>query len=134
MLAKKLLSLIAKYSLSFPLIQTCFLKKIIIIIPPPFPSKMFATSKIAHAIKTNVDLNIKATQHSAKECQNVQASFRFNDCKYLAWSQLVRTILKSKGKLSHLISPMPSEHYPKIAAWDKKDSMIMSWLWNSIQS
>ena len=48
-------------------------------------------------------------------------------------SQVVRTLLKGKGKLNHLIGPVPSEDDPKFIAWDEEDSMIMSWLWNSMQ-
>ena len=48
-------------------------------------------------------------------------------------AQVVRTLLKGKGKLNHLIGPVPSEDDPKFIAWDEEDSMIMSWLWNSMQ-
>ena len=45
----------------------------------------------------------------------------------------MRTSLKGKGKPSHLIILVPSEDDSKFIAWDKEDSMIMSWLWNSMQ-
>ena len=48
-------------------------------------------------------------------------------------AQVVRTLLKGKGKLNHLIGPVPSEDDPKFIAWDEEDSMIMSCLWNSMQ-
>ena len=60
------------------------------------------------------------------EYQNLQNPFKLNGCNYLVWSQLVRMFLKGKGKLSHLIGPVPSEDNPKFIAWDEEDSMIMS--------
>ncbi|RVW44656.1 Retrovirus-related Pol polyprotein from transposon RE1 [Vitis vinifera] len=48
-------------------------------------------------------------------------------------SNLVKTFLKGKGKLSHLISPEMSKDDLRFGAWDEADSMIMSWLWNSMQ-
>ncbi|KAL5787124.1 hypothetical protein ACOSP7_004073 [Xanthoceras sorbifolium] len=45
---------------------------------------------------------------------------------------MVRTFLKGKGKLSHLLGTGPQEGDLKFEAWDEKDFMIMSWLWNSM--
>ena len=45
---------------------------------------------------------------------------------------MVKTFLKGKGKLSHLIGTEPAQNDPTFVKWDKKDSMIMSWLWNSM--
>ena len=51
---------------------------------------------------------------------------------YLKWSQLIRTILKGKGKISHLTGTGPKREDPKFEAWDEEDSMIMAWLWSSM--
>ncbi|KHN39708.1 hypothetical protein glysoja_040575, partial [Glycine soja] len=51
---------------------------------------------------------------------------------YLKWSQLIRTILKGKGKGSHLTDNAPDEKDVKFKSWDEEDSMIMAWLWNSM--
>ncbi|XP_052625897.1 uncharacterized protein LOC128132928 [Lactuca sativa] len=67
------------------------------------------------------------------EYQNLQPSFKLNGRNYIVWSQIVRTFLKGKGKLSHLTGPIPREDDPSFAAWDVEDSSIMSWLWNSMQ-
>ena len=53
----------------------------------------------------------------------------------IEWSKLfslvtVKTFLKGKGKLSHLIGLEMSKDDPRFGAWDETDSMIMSWLWN----
>ena len=45
----------------------------------------------------------------------------------------MKTFLKGKGKLSHLISLEMSKDDPRFGAWDETDPMIMSWLWNSMQ-
>ncbi|KAG8488224.1 hypothetical protein CXB51_018059 [Gossypium anomalum] len=66
------------------------------------------------------------------EFQNIQVAYRLNGKNYLKWSQLVRTFLKGRGKLSHLLRTGPKEGDPKFDAWDEQDSMVMSWLWNSM--
>ncbi|XP_052734065.1 uncharacterized protein LOC128196618 [Vigna angularis] len=50
---------------------------------------------------------------------------------YLKWSQIIKTILKGKGKISHLTGDASDETDPKFKSWDEEDSMIMAWLWNS---
>ena len=84
---------------------------------------------------TPVSENVSATvEHSSTvstgDLQNIQASYRLNGKNYLKWSQLVRTFLKGKGKLGHLLGIGPSKEDPKFDAWDEHDSMVMSWLWN----
>ena len=52
--------------------------------------------------------------------------------KNLIWYQLVRIVLKWKGKISHLMGSglKPGDHCFEV--WDEEDSMIMAWLWNSM--
>ena len=50
----------------------------------------------------------------------------------MKWSQIVKTFLKGRGKISHLTDNPPKPENPKFTLWDEEDSMIMSWLWNSI--
>ena len=45
---------------------------------------------------------------------------------YLKWSQLVRPMLKGKGKISHLMGTRPKLGDPRFEAWDEEDSMIMT--------
>jgi len=47
-------------------------------------------------------------------------------------SQLIRTILKGKGKGSRLTDNALDETYAKFKSWDEEDSMITAWLWNSM--
>ncbi|KAL0920193.1 hypothetical protein M5K25_009313 [Dendrobium thyrsiflorum] len=42
------------------------------------------------------------------------------------------TYLKGKGKMNHLLGIGPKEGNPNFLAWDEANSMIMSWLWNSM--
>ena len=51
---------------------------------------------------------------------------------YLKWSQLVCTVLKGKGKISHLMGTGLKPGDPRFEAWDEEDSMIMAWLRNSM--
>ncbi|XP_068483247.1 uncharacterized protein [Phaseolus vulgaris] len=69
---------------------------------------------------------------TAGELQNVHSAYRLNGKNYLKWSQLIRTILKGKGKVSHLTDIAPDEQDAKFKSWDEEDSMIMAWLWNSM--
>ena len=50
----------------------------------------------------------------------------------MKWSQLVRTHLKGRGKLNYFLGTSPKKGDPKFDMWDKEDSMVMSWLWNSM--
>ena len=45
----------------------------------------------------------------------------------------MQTFFMGKGKLSHLIRLALSEDNPKFFTWDEEESMILSWLWNSMQ-
>lgn len=69
---------------------------------------------------------------SIGDLQNIHATYRLNGKNYLKWSQLVRTFLKGKGKLSHLLGTGPPVTDPRFPSWDEQDSMVMSWLWNSM--
>ncbi|XP_052732974.1 uncharacterized protein LOC128196357 [Vigna angularis] len=66
---------------------------------------------------------------TAGELQNIHSAYRLDGKNYLKWSQIIRTILKGKGKISHLTG---NEMDPKFKSWDEEDSMIMAWLWNSM--
>ena len=73
---------------------------------------------------------IRSQQHG--ELQNIQATNRLDGKNYIKWSQLVRTVLKGEGKISHLIGIRPKPRDPHFEVWDEEDSMIMAWLWNSM--
>ncbi|KAL5834282.1 hypothetical protein ACOSQ4_013779 [Xanthoceras sorbifolium] len=90
-------------------------------------------STISETTNTSVTQPIETTSNFAHgELPNIQAAYRLNEKNYLKWSQLVRTHLKGRGKLSHLLGTGPKEGDPKFDAWDEEDSMVMSWLWNSM--
>ncbi|XP_073221559.1 uncharacterized protein [Cicer arietinum] len=66
---------------------------------------------------------------TAGELQNVHFAYRLKGKNYLKWYQLIKTILKGKGKVSRLTD---NETDPKFKSWDEEDSIIMAWLWNSM--
>ena len=68
------------------------------------------------------------------ELQSIHAAYRLDGKNYLKWSQLIRTVLKGKGKISHLMGIGPNPGDPKFEAWKEEDSMIMAWLWNLMTS
>ncbi|XP_073148285.1 uncharacterized protein [Henckelia pumila] len=86
------------------------------------------SAKVTKEIPSNEGSNLTPTG----ELQNIHSAYRLNGKNYLKWSQLVRTFLKGKGKLSHLLGTGPKEEDPRFQAWDEQDSMVMSWLWNSM--
>ena len=73
----------------------------------------------------------KETQ-TAGEFQNLQSSNKLNGRNYLKWSHIVKTFLKGKEKICHLMNNPPSPEDPKFTPWDEEDSVIMSWIRNSI--
>ena len=64
--------------------------------------------------------------------QNIPTTHRLNGKNYLKWSQFVRTFLKGRGKISHLLGTEPKPGDPRFDACDEVDAMVMSWLWNSM--
>ncbi|RVW88127.1 hypothetical protein CK203_042925 [Vitis vinifera] len=88
-------------------------------------------SEIAETTTIVQSEEIIRPQHSG-ELQNIQAAYRLDGKNYLKWSQLVRTVLKGKWKISHLMGTGPKLGDPHFEAWDEEDSMIMAWLWNSM--
>ena len=63
--------------------------------------------EIAKTTTTAQSEEIIRPRHSG-ELQNIQAAYRLNGKNYLKWSQLVRTVLKGKGKISHLMGTGPN--------------------------
>ncbi|RVW77005.1 hypothetical protein CK203_036884 [Vitis vinifera] len=59
-------------------------------------------SEVAEMTTTTQSKEIVRSQQLG-ELQNIQAAYRLNGKNYLKWSQLVRTVLKGKWKISHLI-------------------------------
>ena len=62
------------------------------------------------------------------ELQNIQTAYGLDGKNYLKWSQLIRTMLKGKGKISHLMVIGPKPGDPRFEVWGQEDSMIMVWL------
>ena len=44
----------------------------------------------------------------------------------------MKTYIKGKGKLSHLLGTLINKDDPNFVSWDEEDSHFMSWLWSSI--
>lgn len=86
---------------------------------------------MAEIVNSTTETEDSKSQTSG-ELQNIHSAYRLNGKNYLKWSQLIRTILKGKGKVSHLTNAAPDAKDPKFKTWDAEDSMIMAWLWNSM--
>ncbi|EXC06057.1 hypothetical protein L484_009968 [Morus notabilis] len=89
-------------------------------------------SEVAETTATIQSEDAEIVRPQAGELQNIHAAYRLNGKNYLKWSQLVRTVLKEKGKISHILGTGPKPEDPRFGAWDEEDSMIMAWLWNSM--
>jgi hypothetical protein len=69
---------------------------------------------------------------SQSELPNFPSTYKLHAKNYLKWSQLVKTLLKGKGKAEHLTEEPPEETDPKFKKWDTEDSAIMGWLWSAM--
>ena len=65
---------------------------------------------------------------SEGDLPSLQVADQLNGKNCLKWSQLICTFLKGKGKLSHLEGTGPKDGDLVFVAWDKEDSLVMSWL------
>ena len=72
------------------------------------------------------------TSLSSNDLPMLQSSYRLDGNNYLQWAQLVRATLKGRKKLSHLEGNSPAKTDSKYEDWDNEDSLIMTWLWNSM--
>ncbi|KAI0507751.1 hypothetical protein KFK09_013879 [Dendrobium nobile] len=76
---------------------------------------------------SNTDQPEDSMMHQGRgDLQSMQPSYRLNGKNYLKWSQFVKTYLKGKGKIHHLLGGGPKEGDHKFGAWDEVDSMIIS--------
>lgn len=66
------------------------------------------------------------------EVQNIQSSYWLNSQNHLQWSQVVKIFLKENRKLSHLMGIGPATKNAMFTKGNGEDSMIISWLWNSM--
>ena len=62
-------------------------------------------------------------------------TIRLNGDNYLRWSQSVRMYIRGRGKIGYLIGdkPAPAPEDPTYMTWDAENSMVMTWLVNSME-
>ena len=75
-------------------------------------------SEVAETTTTTQSEKIVRSQQPG-ELQNIQATYRLDGKNYLKWSQLVRTVLKRKKKINHLMSTGSKPGDPSFKAWDE---------------
>ena len=81
----------------------------------------FTNKKVFNPTSPNDVINTPA-----RELQNIQPGLHLKGKNYLKWSQFVRTFVKGKGKLSHLLRTGLKPNDSQFVAWDEEDSMLMS--------
>ena len=63
-------------------------------------------------------------------------SFKLSGRNFLAWSQSVQLVIRGKGKFGYLDGSIsqskPTD--PSFPAWDINNSMVMSWILNSMDN
>ncbi|XP_073132876.1 uncharacterized protein [Henckelia pumila] len=61
-------------------------------------------------------------------------NIRLNGDNFLRWSQSVRMYIRGRGKIGYLTGDkkMPASEDPSYAIWDAENSMVMTWLVNSM--
>lgn len=64
--------------------------------------------------------------------QNPRTSYIMDGEIFLKWSQFVQTYLNGKGRVSHILGKGPKPGEKGFDSWDEADSMVMSWLWDSM--
>ncbi|KAJ9541315.1 hypothetical protein OSB04_027821 [Centaurea solstitialis] len=59
---------------------------------------------------------------------------KLNGKNFLQWSQSVSLFLRGKGRIGYVTSkiPVPATTDPKYSQWDAENSMVMTWLINSM--
>ncbi|KAJ1413354.1 Gag-polypeptide of LTR copia-type [Sesbania bispinosa] len=62
-------------------------------------------------------------------------SFRLNGSNYLRWSQSMQMYIRGRGKLGYLTGERlePDITDPQHVVWDAENSMVMTWLVNSME-
>ena len=74
--------------------------------------------------------------HSSDHLGAVLVSSPLNGDNYPTWSRVVSNALKAKNKLGFVDGSVekPTASSPDVYAWKKCNSMVVSWLFNSISS
>ena len=73
------------------------------------------------------------TNTLASDLQNLGIAIRLDGKNYLQWARLVKLALKGKQKLQYLSEDPPAKDDKKFHTWDVEDTVIMTWLLNSMQ-
>ncbi|KAI4357136.1 hypothetical protein L6164_001103 [Bauhinia variegata] len=95
---------------------------------------MSAASKNASTLESHSTIMEPPKPNSpTAELQNLGATTRLDGRNYLQWARLVTLALKGKQKLHHLTEDPPNSLDEKYSAWDIEDTIIMTWLLNSMQ-
>lgn len=68
--------------------------------------------------------------------QNIQiTSHKLTGTNYLTWSQSIKLAINGRGKLGHITGAIKAPAFgdPKYSQWSSEDSMVISWLINSME-
>ncbi|XP_052736717.1 uncharacterized protein LOC128197906 [Vigna angularis] len=63
---------------------------------------------------------------------NIGGTDQLDGQNYLQWSQFIRRVLKGRSKLDHINGGGPEPDDTYFSIWDNEDSLIMTWMWQSM--
>lgn len=91
--------------------------------PPTVPATGASTTTSVAAPTTNEPHSIQIT------------SIKLNGDNFVRWSQSVQMYIRGRGKTGYLTGtiPEPAPEDPHYAKWDSENSMVMTWLVNSME-
>ena len=78
----------------------------------------------------------QTTQPPHSESHSIQiTTIRLNGENFLRWSQSVRMYIRGRGKIGYLTGEKkePTTDDPSYGTWDAENSMVMTWLVNSME-
>jgi len=102
------------------------------IFPTFFSKQNHHQSVLSYCYQLSPMSTKNSTPLNSNDLQVLQSNYRLDGSNYLQWTQLVRATLKGRKKLNHLEGNHPAQNGPKYEDWDDEDSLIMTWLWNSM--
>ena len=104
------------------------------------PKKTLTMSEVSSVTPPTATQPAHSTQPTIQPSQSDSHSaqitnIRLNGDNFLRWSQSVRMYIRGRGKIGYLTGdkPAPTPEDPTYMTWDAENSMVMTWLVNSME-
>ena len=93
------------------------------------------TSETTHNLAAAIPMKTSESQPNHSNTHYVQiTTIRLNGDNFLRWSQSVRMYIRGQGKIGYVTGDKkaPAADDPLYATWDAENSVVMTWLVNSM--